>query len=229
MTQSGIGTLQERSLHAALKTWYAQPGDEFEVRVDGSIIDIVRGSLLIEIQTRGFVALKRKLNKLIVNHPVRLVYPLAREKWIVRLAADGVTQLSRRRSPKRGRVEQVFAELVNIPRLIQHPNFTLEVLFVQEEEVWTPTPAGRRRSWRNKGWVRHDRRLVSVVDRALFQTPADFQALLPAGLPRQFTSHDVAAMLHVKTPLAQQMTYCLREMVVIQLAGKRGRLLLYTI
>lgn len=39
---SGIGLLNEKSLHASLKQWYAQPGDRFEVAVDGFVIDIVR-------------------------------------------------------------------------------------------------------------------------------------------------------------------------------------------
>ena len=72
-TGNGVGVLNEKPLHAALKAWYAQPGDEFEALVDGSVIDIVRGDLLVEIQTRNFSALKRKLEKLVVDHPVRLV------------------------------------------------------------------------------------------------------------------------------------------------------------
>ena len=46
-----IGTLNEKPLHAALKDWCARPGDQFEVFVDGFVVDIVRGNLLIEIQT----------------------------------------------------------------------------------------------------------------------------------------------------------------------------------
>ena len=48
-----IGTLRERPLHASLKRWYAEPGDRAEVAVDGYVIDLVRGDLLIEVQTRG--------------------------------------------------------------------------------------------------------------------------------------------------------------------------------
>ena len=72
-TTNKIGTLNEKPLHEALKKWYAQSGDRVEVPVDGSIVDIVRGELLVEIQTSNFAAIRRKLEKLIVNHPVRLV------------------------------------------------------------------------------------------------------------------------------------------------------------
>jgi hypothetical protein len=127
---NGIGTLQESSLHAALKTWYSRPGDQFELRVDGSIIDIVRGEQLIEIQTRNFMGIKHKLARLTEHHHVRLVYPIAREKWIVKLDDALLAQISRRKSPKKGRVEQIFMEMVNI---VARKNFTLEVVFIREE------------------------------------------------------------------------------------------------
>src|SRR6476660_9293966 len=96
----GIGLLNEKPLHASLKQWYARPGDQFEVPVDGFVIDIVRDDLLIEIQTRNFSSIKSKLNKLAHSHRVRLIYPIVQEKWIVR-SANGVAAI-RRKSPKRG-------------------------------------------------------------------------------------------------------------------------------
>jgi hypothetical protein len=77
-----IGTLNEKPLHEALKQWYAQPNDLFEQSIDGFVIDIVHGDLLIEIQTQSFTAIRRKLKKLLAHHQVRLVYPIPCEKWI---------------------------------------------------------------------------------------------------------------------------------------------------
>lgn len=122
-----IGSLNEKQLHEALKVWYAQPDDQFEVPVDGFIIDIVRNGLLIEIQTRNFSAIKHKLIKLTEHHCVRLAYPIAQEKWIVKPANDEQIKTSRRKSPKRGTVYKVFRELVRFPQLIVNPNFSLHV------------------------------------------------------------------------------------------------------
>ena len=63
--EAGIGTLNEGSLHAALKERYAEPGDEFEVPLDGFVIDIRRPGQLIEIQTSSFKAMGRKLDRLL--------------------------------------------------------------------------------------------------------------------------------------------------------------------
>ena len=80
---STIGELRERSLHAGLKSWYALPRDRIEVPLEGYVIDLVRRGTLIEIQTRGFGKLKRKLTRLTSTHRVRLVFPIAQRKWIV--------------------------------------------------------------------------------------------------------------------------------------------------
>ena len=109
---SGIGLLNEKPLHASLKEWYAQPEDEFEVAVDGFVIDIVRDDLLVEIQTGSLASIKSKLTKLASSHQIRLIYPIAQEKWIVRLPKDNGSAIARRKSPKRGRVEDLFWEMV---------------------------------------------------------------------------------------------------------------------
>src|SRR5262245_29727482 len=77
---SAIGTLREGPLHRALKELLAAPGDAFEVRVDGYVIDLVRADgELVEVQTGGFSALRTKLDALLDRHPIRIVQPIAAE------------------------------------------------------------------------------------------------------------------------------------------------------
>ncbi len=220
-----IGTLNEKPLHAALKEWYAQPGDRFEVPVDGFIVDLVRGELLVEIQTTGFSAIKEKLATLVSRHPLRLIYPIAQEKWIVKLARDGSGRLSRRKSPKRGAFEHVFAELVSFPDLLSDPSFALEVLLIQEDEV---RRYDGKRGWRRGGWVTHERRLLQVVERRLFEAPADMGDLVPSALEEPFTTSDLAAAIGQRRWLAQKMAYCLREMGTLEPVGKQGNAILYS-
>jgi hypothetical protein len=223
-TPRGFSTLNEKPLHAALKAWYARPGDQCEAAVDGFVIDIVRGDLLIEIQTRNFAALKRKVIALAANHPVRLVYPIAREKWIVKLPEEGAGPPSRRKSPKRGTLLQIFEELVSFPSLLVSGNFSIDVLFIQEEEV-RRHDAGR--GWRRKGWITEERRLVQVMDVQRLETPEDVRTLIPATLAEPFTTADLAAATAQSRRLARKMVYCLREMGVLISVGKRGNAILY--
>ena len=219
-----IGTLNEKPLHEALKRWYAHSGDRFEVEVDGSIVDIVRGDLLIEIQTRRFGAIKRKLVKLIAHHSVRLVYPIPEAKWIVRLADDGTSRISRRKSPKQGVFEHLFDELISIPTLLMSPNFSIELLLIQEEEI-------RRydgvRGFRRHGWVINEHGLLEVVEKRLIKTKSDLSSFIPSNLAEPFTTSDLAAAINKPLKLAQKMVYCLRLMGCITPVGKQANSILY--
>lgn len=216
---SGIGSLGEGSLHAALKSWYARPGDRLEAPVDGFVIDIVGDDRLVEIQTGHFTAIRPKLERLLERHRLLLVHPVARERWIVRATSEGEV-LGRRKSPQRGRVEDVFRELVRLPHLLPHPHLTLEVALIQEEQVLVDDGRG---SWRRQHWSLFDRRLLAVLETHRFATPADLAALLPPGLPRPFSNRDLAAALACRPDLAQKMTYSLQAMGALARAGKRGR------
>ena len=105
-----IGTLREKPLHASLKKWCAERGDRFEVKVDRYVIDVVREDLLIEIQTRGFSSMKKKLTRLLeLGHRVRIVHPISITKTIVRLGDDGEI-IGRRKSPKHGSPLDIFGD-----------------------------------------------------------------------------------------------------------------------
>ncbi len=228
-----IGTLAEKSLHADLKAFYAEVGDLLEHTLDGYVIDIVRPApdphdaaapcQCIEIQTRQLRNLKPKLSALLDTYPIRVVYPIAEERSIVRVDTDGVIR-SRRKSPKHGTIYDLFAELVSIPTFMAHPHFTLEVPFIREEEYWIDDGRG---SWRRKHWSIQDRHLVDVLRVVSLDTPADLVALLPATLPDEFDSSDLALALHQPRHLARQMIYCLRELGTLDMTGKRGNTLRY--
>lgn len=219
-----VGTLREKPLHAALKHWFAEAGDRIEEPVDGFVIDLVRGESLIEIQTSGFSSMKRKLVTLLDEHAVHVVHPIPIEKWIVKLDEVGGVS-SRRKSPKRGDAVDLFSELVSFPELVAHPNLTLEVLLTREEEV---RRFDGNRAWRRKGWVIEERRLIEVMERHTFDSPAALATLLPDGLPPGFTTADLAETLRCHRRLAQQMTYCLRETGVIGMVGKDGNAIVYS-
>ena len=224
MRATHIGLLRERPLHASLKRWYARPGDRTEVAVDGYVIDLVRGAVLIEIQTRGFSGMRAKAVSLLERgHRLRIVHPVAIDRWIVQVTADGEV-LGRRRSPRHGCLADLAAELVSMPDLLANPGFEVEVLLTREEE-YRRYDAGR--CWRRKGWTVVERRLVEIVDRATLLGPDDLLALLPGGLPEHFTTAELASRLGRPRRLAQQLAYCLRTVGLIEPVGSRNRSIEY--
>jgi len=217
--------MTEYSLHSEIKNWYMVSGDELEVKVEGFIIDIVRGKLLIEIQTGNFSVVKKKLIKLLLNNQVRLVYPIAKLKWIVHISRSG-DFVRRRKSPKKGKLIDLFYELVHTPSLIKDRNFSIEVLLIEEEELRCNDGRG---SWRRRGVSVKDRKLLKVFDRIVFEDSRDFQAFLPKELDGYFTNKVLALKRGISIKLAQKITYCLRKMGAISIAGKKGNELLFQV
>jgi len=217
--------MTEYSLHSEIKDWYKISGDELEVKVEEFIVDILRGKLLIEIQTRNFSAVKKKLVKLLLNHQVRLVYPIAKLKWIDNESRTGQF-MGRRKSPKKGKVLDIFYELVYTPSLIKDRNFSLEVLLIEEEELRCNDGRG---SWKRRGATVKDRKLMQVFDSVVFEDSRDFLKFLPKELDGCFTNRVLALRLGISINLAQKITYCLRKMGLVSIAGKKGNELLFQI
>lgn len=194
-----------------------------EVVVDGFVVDLVRDGLLIEIQTRNFASMRRKLDRLLDSHMIRLVHPVAATKWIVKLDQDG-SEISRRRSPKRGIAADVCEELVSFPSLLSHPNFTLEIALIEEEEIRRPDV---EKGWRRGGFVIEERRLVDVSETVELDSPEELLGLLPEGLPDPFTTADLADGLGRSRHLAQEVAYCIRVSGAVKTVGRDKRGILY--
>ena len=216
--------MNEYYLHSAIKNLYSLPGDKFEVRIDHFIVDIVREPLLIEIQTKNFSAIKKKLTKLLENHEVRLVYSIPQQKWIVYVTESGEI-VRRRKSPKKGRLSDLFYELVRTPNLIKEENFSLEVLMIEEEEVRCNDGKG---SWR-RGVSIKDRKLMNVHSNVLFRNEKDFLNFLPSDLGKPFTNKELAKLSGISINLARKITYCLRKMGIITTVGKKGKELIFEV
>ena len=66
-----IGMLNEGALHAQLKEWYRRPGDLLEQTAASFVVDLVRGDLLVEIQTGGFAPCGVSKLRSAANQPIR--------------------------------------------------------------------------------------------------------------------------------------------------------------
>ena len=217
-----IGELNERSLHRALKALYAAPGSLSEQLIEGYVVDVLIGQRIVEIHTGSFSPLKRKLPRLLESHPVTLVHPIAKDRFIIKQGGEG--ESTRRKSPKHGSVFGIFSGLTSFPKLVAHPNFALEVVITVEEEVRVPNPRLNRR---RGGWTTMDRRLVEVLETHRIESMGDLFALLDADLPEEFTTADLASAMPAPRRLGQQAAFCLREAGVLAICGKTGNALRY--
>jgi hypothetical protein len=209
----------ETSLHRQLKELYAAGGAPIEQRVGRYRIDVVRGKQLVEIQLAPLTSIRDKIAALVKKHDVLVVKPVIITKHLVKLRRAGGQVVSRRRSPKRRTLLDVFEELVHFTRVYPHRRLTVEVPLIEIEEYRYPGH-GRRRRWRENDHLVEDQHLVEVHETHTFRTAADLCRLLPATLSHPFHTGQLAEGLGIDRWIAQRMAYCLRETGAIRSVGK---------
>ncbi len=225
-----IGTLNESPLHRAIKAHYrerlAQQGHSVaeEVPVGAFVADLCGGERIIEVQTGNFGALRRKLARMLDEHPVLVVHPIAVDRYLVRLSREGDGTFTRRRSPKHGSRLNVLDELVSIPDLLEHPNFELEIALIDEETVTEYSSKARRG---RGGWRTRERHLLDIKGTERLRSTADLWHWLDADLNEPFGTTELAMALGCSREMARKYAYCLRAAGALQPVGKRGNALLY--
>ena len=224
-TAGTIGQMKESSLHRDLKELYQRrTGGETEVLVDGYIVDLKCDDMIVEIQTGNFSRLHKKLMLLLVEHQVRVVYPLVREKQVILYDEQGAVIRSRR-SPAHRQEAFAAGELMRIPDLVMHPNFSLDLISVSIEEIRAADGKG---SWRRKGVSITDRKLLSAGEVLTFTSPHHYLSFLPSSLSAEFTNRDISQNSSLTLSQAAKLSYFLRKISVIKTVGKEGRSLLFT-
>ena len=216
-----IGTLNEGPLHQALKALYARPGSREEVSIDDFVGDVVDGNQIIEIQTRGFGALKKKLPVFLSTHQVKLVHPIAQTRTIVKVQNDAE---NRRVSPKHGSLFDIFSELVYIPQMLNDANFEVDVVLIEEEEH---REYDGRRGRRKRGWVTTGRHLVRVLEVVNIGSMEDLFGRMTGDLASTFTSADLGHAMRRSRSLGQKAAYCFRVAGLTRVCGKNGNELVY--
>jgi hypothetical protein len=221
---AGIGTLNERSLHAFLKEYYEPREENREVKVGRFVADILNSNGIVEIQTRGFSNLKKKLSVFLEKHEVTVVYPVAKIKRLVWV--DPVTgEATRPRlSPKEGAASEIFYELIHIKDQLGATNLKLKIVLLELYEYRVLDGWSRDRK---KGSTRKDRVPVSILDEVEIDCTADYKKLLPQGLPEIFTVSDFMKNSHASRTLAQRAVNVLCSVGALKRAGKKGRAYLY--
>lgn len=218
--RQGIGTLGEKTLHAALKR-YLEPDERFrEVAVGRYVADIVSPEGIIEIQTAGFGRLREKLSFFLESYPVTVVYPVAGLKWLISMSGEG--ELSKRRkSPRAGGPWELLVELYSIREHLKKPGLSFCVPVLETEEYRLKDGRGRR------GYTRFERMPVRLMDEVWVRGPEDYHLLLPPGLPEEFTAKEFRACGRFSNMQGSLALSAARELGAAEQIGMKGRAYLY--
>lgn len=224
--EGSIGTLGEKTLHAVLK-YYLEPCDDFhEVAVGRYVADIMRDGCITEIQTRGFNLLRSKLAAFLKEHPVTVVHPIAATRHYYVTDVETGELSPKKKSPKKGSIYDVFPELYKIKMLLGNENLYFHFILLDITEYRCTVKKSRRN---RRGVARIDRIPEKIAGEVFIDSKADFQKLIPDGLPIPFTSKDFAKAIHRTRAHAQTALNVLSAVGAVEHIGNQGREYLYKI
>ncbi|MBQ7338016.1 MAG: hypothetical protein IJW40_06120 [Clostridia bacterium] len=193
--ESGIGTLNEKHLHAILKDYMCEDRARQEVRLDDHIITgrypirddkiikrdadryvadiLTEADEIIEIQTGSFYPLVKKLDFYLrmTDCRVTVVHPIAAQKWLRYLDGNSGELSARRRSPKHEGVKDIAHELYWLAPYLAEPRFSLQLELLEVEEIrmtGVKKYRGRHRS------ERYDCIPLALLDEIVLTCPEDY-------------------------------------------------------
>lgn len=222
--RAGIGTLKERSLHAALKYWFAPDDTCHEGKVGRYVADIFDGRRIVEIQTGSVYRLQPKLEDFLPEYPVTVVLPLVRRKTLAWIDPESGEASKPRRSPKIGRLGDALPELYPLLTWLEHPQLTIALVMLDVAEFRLQD------GWGNdgkRGSHRAERVPEALGETLVLSSCADLKQLLPDGLPTPFTSADFARLARLRGRKLSSAIAVLRKSGVIERVGKEKNAYLY--
>lgn len=224
--RQGIGTLSEKTVHAVLKNYYAPDTDMHEIPIEGFVADIYTGSEIIEIQTRSFNAMRRKLEAFLPIYPVTIVYPIPHIKWLSWIDEQTGETSPMRKSPKKGNASQAFMELYKIRPFLTDSNLKFRFALIDMEEYRLLNGWSRDKK---KGSDRYDRIPCKFVEEVCIDRREDYMQFIPYDIKEPFTTKEFAQCAKIPVRLAQTMLLILSDLSIVERTGKQGRSYLYHI
>lgn len=224
--RQGIGTLSEKTVHAVLKNYYAPDTDMHEIPIENFVADIYTGSEIIEIQTRAFNNMRRKLTAFLPEYPVTIVYPIPYIKWLSWIDEETGETSPKRKSPKKGNPYQAFIELYKIRPFLKDENlkFRFDLIDMEEYRLLNGWSKDKK-----KGSDRYDRIPLAFVEEVCIDRREDYMQFIPYDIPEEFTAKDFAKHAKIPVRLAQTVLLILFDLEIVERIGKDGRSYLYRI
>ncbi|MHB1152303.1 MAG: hypothetical protein ACYCWE_12670 [Eubacteriales bacterium] len=226
LNNNNIGIFKERTLHAALKSYYEPDRTRQEQPLLGYIADIYNEEGVTEIQTQGFYSMKKKLEIFLPEFPVTIVYPAVRQKWLIWINPETGEVTSKRRSPKFGTPYIVFDELYSIRTLLTHKNLRLKIVMVDVEEYRQLNGWSRDKK---RGSTRNERIPVGMGDEITINNKYDYIKLIPDNLPSSFYTADYAKNAEISRSSAQTALNVLNSVDAVERIGRDKKGYIYKI
>jgi len=222
--KKSIGTRKESSLHKSLKFHYSGTGGETEKAAGPYVCDACTSEgEFIEVQTGSFAPLKEKVKALTSTGKVRIIYPVAVQKYIELYDSRGCL-IRRRKSTRKGSLWDLFDALIYAPELPLLKRLTIELAVIDVVEKRIDDGKG---SWRRKGVRIVDRFLGAWHQSVCLKSLKDYRQFVPFRKNERFIFRRLAEKAGISTALARKTLYVLTKIGLVEKTGKQGNAFVY--
>ena len=224
---SGIGTLGEKMLHAAVKTYLCEDTAYHEQSLSPStrmVADVCRDGHIYEVQTGSFFPLRKKIGWYLQNTDYRItvVHPIPTVRYLAWINPESGDIGPRRRCPKVDPVKAVARQLYWLSDYIGDPRFSIRVLCIEAEEY------RMQDGWGNggkRGSHRYDLAPLKLLGEIELSTAEDYAThFLPTDkLPIPFTAAGYAAATGIRGRPTYGLIHLMERLELLEAAEKIGR------
>lgn len=226
MPKETIGVQQEKILHKIIKYLLTTNEEEHEIKIGRMYVDVMIDNNIYEIQTRNFNALRHKLDVLLDNYNVTIIYPTSRVKEIYLLNEYGEL-IKKSKSPKKGTPFQLLVEQYKITSYLNHPNLHFKVLFFDMDEYRTEVP---KKHYKSQGYERLKQvpsELIKIYD---LNTYDDYYEVFKEyNFTSDFTVMEFSKKFKMSYNKASSAIRSLSTLGIIEVAKKDGKKNVWTL
>ena len=224
--RDGIGRLSEKSLHGVLKFMVDPDLSHHEIALpQGVVADLFDGTAVTEIQTGTYLALQKKLPRILPHYSVRVICPIVRDRYLYSVDRESGAVEGGRKSPLHGDTVTCLVAMAYLDRFLEDPNFSVSFWLCDTADYRARVGSGKGRA----RYEKLDREPLCIVRTWSVTKREDYMAMLPASLPMPFTAEEFAKAAHLRGRNASAVLKLLRSSGTVRQIGCKGRAYLYTV
>ena len=221
----GFTVYNEQFIHKAVKLYLDPDPSHHEYPLMGGVADVFSDGEIYEVQTGSFAPLLPKLRRFLSEYKVTLVHPLislTHHRWLDR--DSGEISPPPRRSGKPKGLHSLGFELFKIRELIEHPNFSLRVIFLECDEfrVLDGWDKSKKRGATLLGKIP-----LGIIDEITLKGRDAYKMLLPDTLGKSFLAKDYMRAIGSRSRYDVYSLRLLTELGFVKRAAKVGNAYLY--
>lgn len=176
--RDSIGRMSEKRLHRIIKSFVAKDPATHEISVGKYIADALADGEILEIQTKAFSRLAPKLEYYLRETPysVTVVYPVIRNRMLIRIDPETGEILRKQTSPKHGESINALPELFCIRDFLPNERIKIRLLFIDAEEY----RYSERVRYRRTGAYDSEFFPTALIGEEEYKYAEDFERFIPS-------------------------------------------------